>query len=68
MTPPVQVTKQGVLVWENETTEGMRKDEDLCLHCGNKQVCAIHRNLLSISNEKVVGIMVTYCPVWKPVA
>lgn len=68
---PRKETHYGQEVWVNPTTESIRKEECLCLNCGNLKPgqpdnCPIAQSFYEICVKKNVAMAITRCPIWKP--
>lgn len=68
---PVQEEHYGKLVWVNPTTESVRREECLCLNCGNMKPgspdhCRVAQALYQICVNDNVALTITRCPIWKP--
>lgn len=65
---PKQEQHYGATVWVNPTTEGMRREECLCLNCGRMGTiiapCPYARNLYALCKDGNIALMVTRCPGW----
>lgn len=58
------------MVWVNPTTEKLRKDECLCLHCGSLKPgssdnCSIAQEGYELCVKANIAFMVTCCPLWE---
>lgn len=58
----VQVEKYGRLVWVNEQTEALRRDECLCFNCKQLSDCPIAAEGLKLCKLTDIAFMVTRCP------
>jgi hypothetical protein len=61
----------GQEVWVNPTTESIRKEECLCLNCGNLKPgqpdnCHIAQAFYQVCVQDNVALAVTRCPLWRP--
>lgn len=70
-TQPVQEKHYGWIVWVNPTTESLRREECLCLNCGNFKPgqddhCRIAKALYRVCVAANIAFAVTRCPDWKP--
>lgn len=68
---PQQEVHHDETVWVNPTTEALRKEECLCLNCGNMKPgkpdhCYIANQLYQISVKENIAMTITRCPIWKP--
>ena len=68
MNQPFQVMRYGVLVWENEAMDALRRKECLCLHCGSMKTCRTAGIGLGFCREFNIAFAMTRCPNWTPSA
>lgn len=67
---PKKETHYGKEVWVNPTTEALRREECLCLNCGNSKPgepdhCHTAKDLYEICKRDNVAFPVTRCPRWR---
>ena len=61
----IKIQKYGVLVWCNEKTDNLRREQCLCLNCGfSNNGCDAADSLYEICKNKDIALMVTRCPKW----
>ncbi len=68
---PVKGVFHGKEAWANPMMDNLRKDECLCLNCGNLKPnqpdnCPIAQYFFEICVKENVALAVTRCPLWKP--
>ncbi|KPJ85672.1 hypothetical protein AMJ57_02240 [Parcubacteria bacterium SG8_24] len=68
---PVLEDHYGQEVWVNKTTEALRRDECLCLNCGNLRPnqpdnCPVAQAFFKLCVGENVALAVTRCPIWTP--
>lgn len=66
---PKRETYYGQEVWVNPMTEPLRKNECLCLNCGNlkpgkEDNCRIAQAFYEICVKENIALIVTRCPIW----
>ena len=66
MENPTKVTRYGAEVWENAKMDALRKEECLCLHCGNMKTCPTAKALYEIGCTRNLAMAITRCPAWGP--
>ena len=64
--PMVQVERFGVLVWEDQITDVLRKEWCLCLRCVRLEGCEIAKEGYDLCCRHNIAFMVTRCPHWTP--
>lgn len=77
MEKPVKVNKYGFEVWENPTSDAMRREECLCLNCkflGSDCPVSIGSDLYPVKVAKILfeicqntgmAMCITRCPKWE---
>ena len=60
-----KVEKCGETVWQNERMDLMRKEQCLCLNCGEKPRCLVAPSLFRLCTLNDIALMVTRCPDWE---
>jgi hypothetical protein len=69
--PIIRVTRHGQTVWENTTAEAIRREECLCLHCGNLKLgndpgnCPIAQQFYEICKVHGTAFVLSRCDSWK---
>ena len=62
----VKVERYGEEVWENDMMDTLRKEECLCLNCGELGKCDIAKEGLELCKKWNCAFAMTRCKEWSP--
>jgi hypothetical protein len=62
---PKKKMHYGKNVWTNPTSEGIRREECLCLNCSKMNSCEDSKALFLICKQRGLSLIVTRCLLWK---